>query len=158
MAVWLQVLFRFLIFIAIDFYFIRLFFRRLHRILIIFKYVFIYLCISILSVFSYVKGSVLVTRVRWFRWQLFVRTFVRFFCYQFVGMCFEFRRTVSLFIVQTFWILWSHFRQVICFEFSFFHDFVAILFMRFYGRVFPPFLSHLSSFSFLFICKMQFHR
>ena len=33
-----------------------------------------------------------------------------FLCYQFVGMCFEFRRTVSLFIVQTFWILWSHFR------------------------------------------------
>ena len=33
-----------------------------------------------------------------------------FLCYQFVGMYFEFRRTVSLFIVQTFWILWSHFR------------------------------------------------
>ena len=29
------------------------------------------------------------------------RLFV-FLCYQLVGMCFEFRRTVSLFIVQTF--------------------------------------------------------
>ena len=50
------VLFRFLIFISVDLCFIRLFFRRLHKILIIFKYVFIYLCISILSAFNYLKG------------------------------------------------------------------------------------------------------
>ena len=78
MSVGQQVLFRFLIFITVELCFIRLFFKRLHRILIIFKYVFIYLCISILSVFSYVKGSVLFTRVRQFRWRLCVRTFVRF--------------------------------------------------------------------------------
>ena len=62
-----------------------------------------------------------------------------------------------LFIVQSFWFLCSHFRKVICIEFSFFHDFVDILFIGFGVRVFPPFLSHLSSFSFLIICKMLFY-
>lgn len=63
-----------------------------------------------------------------------------------------------LFIVQTFRFLCSHFRKVICFEFSSFHDFVDILFICFGMRVFPPFLSHLSSFSFLIIRKMLFYR
>lgn len=62
-----------------------------------------------------------------------------------------------LFIVQTFWFLCSYFRKVICFEFSLFHDFVDILFIGFVVRVFPPFLSHLSSFSFLIIRKMLFY-
>ena len=62
-----------------------------------------------------------------------------------------------LFIVQTFWFLCSLFRKVICFEFSLFHDFVDILFIGFGVRVFPPFLSHLSPFSFLIICKMLFY-
>lgn len=64
MSVWQQVLFRFLIFIIVDLCFIRLFFRRLHKILIIFKYVFIYLCISILSTFNYLKSSSLLPRVQ----------------------------------------------------------------------------------------------
>ena len=63
-----------------------------------------------------------------------------------------------LFIVQTFWFLCSHFRKVICIEFSSFHNFVGILFIGFVVRVFPPFLSHLSSFSFLIILKMLFYR
>ena len=63
-----------------------------------------------------------------------------------------------LFIVQTFRFLCSYFRKVICFEFSSFHDFVDILFIGFVMRVFPPFLSHLSSFSFLIIRKMLFYR
>ena len=62
-----------------------------------------------------------------------------------------------LFIVQTFRFLCSYFRKVICFEFSLFHDFVDILFIGFGVRVFPPFLSHLSPFSFLIICKMLFY-
>lgn len=62
-----------------------------------------------------------------------------------------------LFIVQTFRFLCSHFRKVICIEFSFFHNFVDILFIGFGVRVFPPFLSHLSSFSFLIIRKMLFY-
>ena len=62
-----------------------------------------------------------------------------------------------LFIVQTFRFLCSIFRKVICIEFSSFHDFVGILFIGFGIRVFPPFLSHLSSFSFLIICKMLFY-
>ena len=62
------------------------------------------------------------------------------------------------FIVQTFRFLCSLFRKVICFEFSLFHDFVDILFIGFGVRVFPPFLSHLSSFSFLIIRKMLFYR
>ena len=62
-----------------------------------------------------------------------------------------------LFIVQTFRFLCSHFRKVICIEFSFFHDFVDTLFIGFCMRVFPPFLSHLSPFSFLIICKMLFY-
>ena len=64
MSVWQQVLFRFLIFISVDFCFIRLFFRRLHRILIVFKYVFIYLFISILSTFNYLKSCSLLPRVQ----------------------------------------------------------------------------------------------
>ena len=63
-----------------------------------------------------------------------------------------------LFIVQTFRILCSHFRKVICIEFSLFHDFVDILFIGFDMRVFSPFLSHLSSFPFLVILKMLFYR
>ena len=62
-----------------------------------------------------------------------------------------------LFIVQTFRFLCSNFRKVIRFEFSFFHDFVDILFIGFCMRVFPPFLSHLSLFSFLIIRKMLFY-
>ena len=63
-----------------------------------------------------------------------------------------------LFIVQSFRFLCSYFRKVICIEFSLFHDFVDILFIGFGMRVFPPFLSHLSSFSFLIIRKMLFYR
>mgnify|MGYP003093860823 CR=1 FL=1 len=63
-----------------------------------------------------------------------------------------------LFIVQTFRFLCSLFRKVICIEFSLFHDFVGILFIGFGVRVFPPFLSHLSSFPFLIIRKMLFYR
>ena len=62
-----------------------------------------------------------------------------------------------LFIVQTFRFLCSIFRKVIRFEFSLFHDFVDILFIGLGIRVFPPFLSHLSSFSFLIIRKMLFY-
>ena len=62
-----------------------------------------------------------------------------------------------LFIVQTFRFLCSHFRKVIRFEFSLFHDFVNILFIGFDMRVFPPFLSHLSFFSFLSIRKILFY-
>ena len=63
-----------------------------------------------------------------------------------------------LFIVQTFRFLCSHFRKVIRIEFSLFHDFVDILFTCLGMRVFPPFLSHLSPFSFLIIRKMLFYR
>ena len=63
-----------------------------------------------------------------------------------------------LFIVQTFRFLCSHFRKVICIEFSPFYDFVDILFIGFGMRVFPPFLSHLSPFSFLIIRNMLFYR
>ena len=62
-----------------------------------------------------------------------------------------------LFIVQTFRFLCSHFRKVICIEFSLLHDFVDILFIGFVVRVFPPFLSHLSPFSFLIIPKTLFY-
>ena len=63
-----------------------------------------------------------------------------------------------LFIVQTFRFLCSIFRKVICIEFSPFHDFFDILFIGFGMRVFPPFLSHLSPFSFLIIRKTLFYR
>ena len=63
-----------------------------------------------------------------------------------------------LFIVQTFRFLCSHFRKVIRIEFSPFHHFVDILFIGFGMRVFPPFLSHLSPFSFLIIRKTLFYR
>ena len=63
-----------------------------------------------------------------------------------------------LFIVQTFRFLCSHFRKVIRIEFSPFHDFVDIHFIGFGMRVFPPFLSHLSPFSFLIIRKTLFYR
>ena len=62
-----------------------------------------------------------------------------------------------LFIVQTFRFLCSHFRKVIRIEFSLFHDFVDILFIGFGMRVFPPFLSQLSPFSFLIIRNMLFY-
>ena len=54
-------------------------------------------------------------------------------------------------------VLCSSFRKVICIEFSLFHDFVDILIIGFGMRVFPPFLSHLSFFSFLIILKMLFY-
>lgn len=54
-------------------------------------------------------------------------------------------------------VLCSSFRKVICIEFSLFHDFVDILFIGLGIRVFPPFLSHLSFFSFLIILKMLFY-
>lgn len=63
-----------------------------------------------------------------------------------------------LFIVQTFRFLYSYFRKVIRIEFSSFHDFVDILFIGSGMRVFPPFLSHLSPFSFLIIRKILFYR
>ena len=63
-----------------------------------------------------------------------------------------------LFIVQTFRFLCSHFRKIICIEFSSFHHFVDILFIGFGVWVFPPFLSHLSPFSFLIIPKTLFYR
>lgn len=63
-----------------------------------------------------------------------------------------------LFIVQTFRFLCSYFRKVIRIEFSSFHDFVDILFIGFGMRVFPPFLSQLSPFSFLIIRKTLFYR
>lgn len=62
-----------------------------------------------------------------------------------------------LFIVQTFRFLCSHFRKVIHIEFSPFYHFVDILFIVFGIRVFPPFLSHLSSFSFFIIRKTLFY-
>ena len=80
-----------------------------------------------------------------------------FLCHQLVGIRIEFRRIILLFIVQTFRFLCSHFRKVIYFEFSSFHDFVDILFIGFGVWVFPPFLSHLSPFSFLIILKMLFY-
>lgn len=64
MAIWQKVLLRFLIFITVDLCFIRLFFRRLHRILTIFKYVFIYLFISMLSLFNFLIGYSLLPRVQ----------------------------------------------------------------------------------------------
>ena len=63
-----------------------------------------------------------------------------------------------LFIVHTFRFLCSYFRKVIRIEFSSFHDFVDILFIGSGMRVFPPFLSHLSPFSFLIIRKILFYR
>ena len=53
--------------------------------------------------------------------------------------------------------LWLLFRDIIYIEFSSFHDFVDILFICFGMRVFPPFLSYLSLFSFLIIRKMLFY-
>ena len=72
---------------------------------------FLYICVSIYYRFSVMSRAVCYSfgfdglGGGYASGRLFV-----FLCYQFVGMCFEFRRTVSLFIVQTFWILWSHFR------------------------------------------------
>ena len=87
-----------------------------------------------------------------------VRTFV---CFSLSSACrYSYRIQKDyffLFIVQTFRFLCSHFRKVICIEFSSFHDFVDILFIGFVVRVFPPFLSYLSSFSFLIILKMLFY-
>lgn len=148
---------RFLIFVAVDLCFIRLFFRRLHRILIIFKYVFIYLFISILSAFNYLKGCSLLSRVQWLKGGDAPGRLYVFLCHQLVGIRIEFRRIISSFHCLIFSVLCSHFRKVICIEFSLFHDFVDILFTCFDVRVFPPFLSHLSFFSFLIIRKMLFY-
>ena len=127
-------MFRFLIFVAVVLCFIRLFFRRLHRILVFFKYVFIYLCISILSAFNYLKGYSLLPRVQWLKGRDAPGRLYVFLCHQLVGIRIEFSRIVSSF-----------------------HDFVGILFIGFGMRVFPPFLSHLSSFPFLIILKMLFY-
>lgn len=81
-----------------------------------------------------------------------------FLCHQLVGIRIEFSRIISSFHCSNFSVLCSYFRKVICIEFSLFHDFVGILFIGFVVRVFPPFLSHLSSFSFLIIRKMLFYR
>ena len=81
-----------------------------------------------------------------------------FLCHQLVGIRIEFSRIISSFHCSNFSFLCSHFRKVIRIEFSPFHDFVDILFIGFGMRVFPPFLSHLSSFSFLIIRKMLFYR
>ena len=80
-----------------------------------------------------------------------------FLCHQLVGIRIEFSRIISSFHCSNFSVLCSYFRKVICIEFSLFHDFVGILFIGFVVRVFPPFLSHLSSFSFLIIRKMLFY-
>ena len=150
-------MFRFLIFVAVVLCFIRLFFRRLHRILIIFKYVFIYLFISILSAFSYLKGCSLLPRVQWLKGGDAPGCLYVFLCHQLVGIRNGFSRTFSLFSGLHFSVLCSYFRKVICIEFSSFHDFVDILFIGFGMRVFPPFLSYLSLFSFLIIRKMLFY-
>ena len=81
-----------------------------------------------------------------------------FLCHQLVGIRIEFRRIISSFHCSNFSVFMSHFRKVIRIEFSPFHDFVDILFIGFGMRVFPPFLSHLSPFSFLIIRKMLFYR
>lgn len=150
-------MFRFLIFVAVVLCFIRLFFRRLHRILVISKYVFIYLCISILSAFNYLKGCSLLPRVQWLKGGDAPRCLYVILCHQLVGICIEFSRIISSFHCSNFSVLCLYFRKVICFEFSLFHDFVGILFIGFGVRVFPPFLSHLSSFPFLIILKMLFY-
>ena len=80
-----------------------------------------------------------------------------FLCHQLVGIRNGFSRTFSLFSGLHFSVLCSYFRKVIRIEFSSFHDFVDILFTCFDVRVFPPFLSHLSFFSFLIILKMLFY-
>ena len=149
-------MFRFLIFVAVVLCFIRLFFRWLHRILVIFKYVFIYLCISILSAFSYLKGYSLLPRVQWLKGRDAPGRLYVFLCHQLVGIRNGFSRTF-FFSGLHFSVLCSYFRKVICIEFSLFYDFVDILFIGLGIRVFPPFLSHLSSFSFLIIRKMLFY-
>lgn len=151
-------MFRFLFFVAVVLCFIRLFFRWLHRILVIFKYVFIYLYISILSAFNYFKGCSLLPRVQWLKGGNAPGCLYIFLCHQLVGIRNEFRRIISSFHCSNFSVLCSHFRKVICIEFSPFHDFVDILIMCFIGRVFLPFLSHLSPFLFLIIRKMLFYR
>ena len=150
-------MYRFLIFVAVVLFFIWLFFRRLHRILIIFKYVFIYLCITILSAFNYLKGYSLLPRVQWLKGGDAPGRLYVFLCHQLVGIRNGFSRTFSLFSGLHFSVLCSYFRKVICIEFSLFHDFVDILFIGLGIRVFPPFLSHLSFFSFLIIRKMLFY-
>lgn len=148
---------RFLIFVAVDFCFIRLFFRRLHKILVIFKYVFIYLCISILSAFNYLKGCSLLPRVQWLKGGNAPGRLYVFLCHQLVGIRIEFRRIISSFHCSNFSVFTFTFRKVIRFEFSLFQDFVVILFIGLSIRVFPPFLSHLSFFPFLIILKMLFY-
>ena len=150
-------MFRFLIFVTVVLCFIRLFFRRLHRILVIFKYVFIYLCISILSAFNYLKGCSLLLRFQWLEGGDAPGRLYIFLCHQLVGIRNGFSRTFSLFSGLHFSVLCLYFRKVICIEFSLFHDFVGILFIGFGIRVFPPFLSHLSFFPFLIIRKMLFY-
>ena len=151
-------MFRFLIFVTVDFCFIRLFFRRLHRTLVTFKYVFIYLCISILSAFTYLKGCSLLPRFQWLKGGSAPGRLYVFLCYQLVGIRNGFSRIIYLFSGLHFSVLCLYFRKVIRIEFSSFHDFVGVLFIGFGMRVFPPFLSQLSLFSFLIIRKMLFYR
>ena len=80
-----------------------------------------------------------------------------FLCYQLVGIRNGFSRIIYLFSGLHFSVLCLYFRKVIRIEFSLFHDFVGILFIGFVVRVFPPFLSHLSPFSFLIIPKTLFY-
>ena len=103
-----QVLCRFLIFVAVDFCFIRLFFRRLHRILVIFKYFFIYLCISVLSAFNYLKGCSLLPRVQWLRGGDTPGCLYVFLCHQLGGIRNEFRRIISSFHCSNFSVFYVH--------------------------------------------------
>ena len=115
------------------------------------------MCISVLSAFSYLKGYSLLPRVQWLKGRDAPGRLYVFLCHQLVGIRNGFSRTFSLFSVLHFSVLCLYFRKVICFEFSLFHDFVDILFIGFGIRVFPPFLSYLSLFSFLIIRKMLFY-
>ena len=110
-----------------------------------------------LSAFSYLKGYSLLPRVQWLKGRDAPGRLYVFLCHQLVGIRNGFSRTFSLFSGLHFSVLCSYFRKVICIEFSLFYDFVDILFIGLGIRVFPPFLSHLSSFSFLIIRKMLFY-
>lgn len=82
-----------------------------------------------------------------------------FLCHQLGGIRNEFRRIISSFHCSNFSVFYVHILgRLFALSFLFFHDFVGILFIGFGVRVFPPFLSHLSPFSFLIIPKMLFYR
>ena len=111
MSFWQQVLFRFLIFVAVILCFIRLFFRRLHKTLIIFKYVFIYLCISILSTFNYLKGCSLLPRVQWLKDGDAGGGLYVFLSHHLVGIRIEFRRIISSFHCSNFSVFMFTFQE-----------------------------------------------